>query len=252
MKKNHIILFYLLFLSFYLLPSSGCSNYFPAKGTEPRGETVICVHGLFDTGLVMRPMARYFARLGYDVHIITYSSTRDTVEHHIQAFEQSMKQLNISKQNRPVHFVAHSMGGIIVRGYLNNLKETDGIGRIVTIATPHKGSPVADALSPYAIPEMIVVPVHDLKTEGPTAAVHMENPALRFETGTIAGGTGRVNGFNPDIGEDNDGVVPFSSSHLKGEKDSIRLPYTHSLIHQRKATFEQAANFIMHGKFIHE
>lgn len=235
-----------------LLFGAGCYHYAPVKGVVPRQETVICVHGLFDNSASMGPMARYFARLGYDVHVIAYSSTRDTIENHIRTFEDKMAQLAIPDSARLIHFIGHSLGGLLIRGYLNNRPDEKGIGRIVTISTPHRGSPIADRLAVYAFPRKIAVPVEGLKTEGDEAAIHMANPASRLEIGTIAGGTGRAAGFYAEIGSDNDGVVPEYSTHLEGEKDHIVLPYTHSVIHWRKETIEQTAHFITEGSFIHE
>ena len=88
----------------------------------------------------------------------------------------------ILKQTKPgdhIHILAHSMGGLDARHAISN--RTDVVGRVatlVTIGTPHRGSPVADAVERKAGPLFEVIPdflrrklesnagaLHDLTTE---------------------------------------------------------------------------------------
>jgi triacylglycerol lipase len=58
-----------------------------------------------------------------------------------------------------VHVIAHSMGGLDARHALSNITENDispqvaaRVGTLVTIGTPHRGSPVADAIAGRSVP----------------------------------------------------------------------------------------------------
>jgi triacylglycerol lipase len=57
----------------------------------------------------------------------------------------------IVKQTAPgdrVHILAHSMGGLDARQAITNRKDlVDRVATLVTIGTPHRGSPVADAVA---------------------------------------------------------------------------------------------------------
>lgn len=83
----------------------------------------------------------------------------------------------ILKQTSPgdrVHILAHSMGGLDARHAIS--KRTDIVDRVatlVTIGTPHRGSPVADAVANKTGPLLNKIP--DLirrKLENATAALH--------------------------------------------------------------------------------
>lgn len=58
-------------------------------------------------------------------------------------FKDKISEIYATNGNKPVHLVAHSMGGLIIRATLMNYgKEIlPKIGRIVFIGTPHYGSP---------------------------------------------------------------------------------------------------------------
>ncbi len=110
----------------------------PGPGVEARG-LVVFVHGLLAAGPVFDPLRRRVAReLGLATLDITYGPHR-----HLEsvAAELQARIEEVAEPHQPVDLVGHSLGGLIARWYLQQL---GGRGRrLVTIATPHAGTPVA-------------------------------------------------------------------------------------------------------------
>lgn len=112
---------------------------------------VILVHGATRDGGYIRAsaivIARYFGNVvplltarGIQVH------TPDLPMQGVSRHERVLvlqKYIHDTVGNKPVHVIAHSMGGLDVRYLLSTLREAN-ILSLTTIATPHRGTPLAD------------------------------------------------------------------------------------------------------------
>ena len=72
-----------------------------------------------------------------------YSPTELRAPYLAAAIDDALQQTG-AKQ---VHLVAHSQGGIDARFVIQDLKMADKVATLTTISTPHRGSPVLDAVS---------------------------------------------------------------------------------------------------------
>ena len=148
-----------------------------------------------------------------------------------------------------IHFVTHSLGGILVRYYLAN-NDVAKLGRVVMIAPPNQGSEVVDNLGD--IPGFS-------EFNGPAGAqlgtgknsVPLSLGPVDYEVGIIAG-TETVNIIlsqylpNPD-----DGKVSVASTRVEGMQDFIKVPYSHPFIMRAPLVIEQTQAFLARGKFDH-
>jgi pimeloyl-ACP methyl ester carboxylesterase len=164
-----------------------------------------------------------------------------------QAEEDKVQGKKYSKENDAIHFVTHSMGGILVRQYLKD-DAIDNLGRVVMLGPPNKGSEVVDKLG--AIPGFAWFngPAGMQLGTGVNSVPNTLGPA-NFDLGIIAG-TRSINLIlssmlpNPD-----DGKVSVANTKLTGMSDHITMAVTHPFMMSNDKVIEQVIYFLAHGKF---
>jgi triacylglycerol lipase len=214
-------------------------------GAAARADCVVLLHGLARTPGSMAALADAFSEHGYAVVNVGYPSRSKPIE--------ELAPLAVSQglagcpENTTVHFVTHSLGGILVRYYL----ETHGIadlGRVVMLAPPNQGSEVVDRIK--GIPGFRLL-------NGPAGAqlgtdensVPLQLGPVEFELGVIAGSET----FNPILSlylpNPDDGKVSVASTRVQGMKDFLVVPHSHTFMMQIPEVIEQTLLFIETGAF---
>ena len=115
-------------------------------------ETVVLLHGLARSSRSMDKIACTLEKEGYHVLNVEYPSRKHTVEQ-LSEFIRERIICNLEDAER-IHFVTHSMGGILVR-YMQQHFPIDNIGRVVMLSPPNQGSEVVDKLGNYRVFEWI-------------------------------------------------------------------------------------------------
>lgn len=206
-------------------------------------DLVILLHGLKRRRLDMKVLERNCRKEGYETINWGYPSTKFPIGTLAEKLAEELKK----HKNRRIHFITHSMGGIIVRMTLNRYTPPK-LGRIVMIAPPGTGAHLADFFGDWKLFKFLFGPAgQDLRRGECGVCDSIE--AINAEFGVIAGGRGNSTGFNPFLPGDNDGTVTVESTHLPGEKDFILLPYMHLYIHIMPRTVRLALSFLRTGAF---
>jgi len=148
---------------------------------------------------------------------------------------------------RPVHFVTHSMGGILVRQYLEK-HSIPALGRVVMLGPPNQGSEVVDALGNMPGFELINGIAGEQLGTGPGSAPSRLGPA-HFDLGVIAG-TRSINPLLSTIipGSD-DGKVAVERAKLEGMNDFIEMPVTHTFMMNNDDVIQQVIYYLRNGSF---
>lgn len=107
-------------------------------------EGVVLLHGMARTSASLRVMARRLRREGFAVLNLDYESRHGTLESLADAIHPAVAAFAAGLESR-LHFVTHSLGGLLVRVYLSQHKPTR-LGRVVMLGPPNDGSPIADLL----------------------------------------------------------------------------------------------------------
>ncbi len=198
---------------------------------------VVVIHGWSGHRLFMLPICWKLKRAGFRVKQFGYRSLLWSVETHAKRFGQFLRQLDDDPANESFHIVAHSMGGIVTRTALLDLKssnqELKKLKRIVMLAVPNHGSPVAKVLGaifPFC------KTLRQLSDQEDGFIRKLEPPDKDLNIGVIAASY--------------DFVVPKHSSHLENETDHITLFSGHNGVLVRPVVGRRIVEFLKQGQFV--
>lgn len=208
-------------------------------------EHVVLLHGLARSSRSMNRLAVALTRAGYQVHNCDYPSTRLSLKN---AAENTISAaLRLTEHAERVHFVTHSLGGLLLRYYLQQ-HTVDKLGRVVMLAPPNQGSEIADWLHDFRFFRAMFGPVANQLGTRSTLLTKQLGPA-NFDLGIIAG-TRAINlPFYFLLPRPNDGTVTVTNTKLEGMRDHICLPTTHPLIMKNSQVIKQVLAFLRLGQF---
>lgn len=214
---------------------------------EANNEHVIILHGLWRTSIAMNKAEAFFQEQGYQVHNLSYPSTTDTIESLVALYLEPEFEKISQQQSNTVHFVTHSMGGILVRYFLEE-HNPKNLGKVVMIAPPNSGSELNDVFPDakwlHSKPGPAAMQISAL----PDSWVNQLGP-VNFELGVIAGNSNRNWLTDWLIPSDDDGAVSVASTRVEGMNDFLIVPKSHVKIRRSEIVLKQAAHYLKYGAF---
>jgi hypothetical protein len=208
---------------------------------------VVLLHGLGRTDLSMLRMESMLADAGYSVVNVGYPSTQHSIEHLASEELGPALERCCANESLTVHFVTHSMGGIVLRHYLEN-SELGNLGRVVMLSPPNQGSEIADWVAESPLLQRILGPsVEQLGTD--TSSVPNQLGPVDFELGIIAGNRTLNPLFSRMIPGADDGKVAVENTKVEGMTDFLVVPYSHTYIMMTEDVIAQVIHFLAEGRF---
>lgn len=211
-------------------------------------ETVILLHGIARTGRSMNTIEADLRAQGYQTVNITYPSTTQNLDEIVKTLRGGALSDEFWAAAGDVHFVTHSMGGLVARRYLEHYPEGN-VRRVVMLGPPNKGSEVADFIADWDLYKQVYGPAgQDLTTHAATP------PALppQVEVGVIAGTQSWLAPLSALLlGGASDGRVSVEATKIDGMKDHIAMSATHSFIMYHPSVKRQVLHFLRNGSFDH-
>jgi pimeloyl-ACP methyl ester carboxylesterase len=211
------------------------------------GDTVVLLHGLGRTRASMWLVAHEARRRGMDVLNWGYPSRARSIAEHAAALREQAGP-RIERAER-VHFVTHSLGGIVVRRFLADAP-LPNMGRALMLAPPNAGSEVADRLRAWWLYRFVTGrPGQELGTgEGATPCAL---PAPDFELGVIAGSLSStwpvVSRWVP---APCDGLVSVASAGACPGSSLLVVPTGHTLLPWTPSVVRRALDFLETGRLV--
>ena len=210
---------------------------------------MLLVHGLGRTERSMMILAQRLEWAGYDVETVDYPSRSGTIEDHAETLAEAVAEC--CARNPRVHFVGHSLGGIVIRTYLAETPP-DSLGRVVLLAPPSQGSELAEWVSDLVFGDTTLVE----DALGPTGirlgTDSTDIPAAlgppHYPMGIITGNRS----LNP-IGSivipgPDDGFVGVEEARIEGVPVVV-LPRSHTFIMNSRFASDAVIRFLRTGAF---
>jgi pimeloyl-ACP methyl ester carboxylesterase len=221
---------------------------FKRKKEPSKGETVVLLHGILRTGGSMRMIKYRLEREGYDVIAITYPSNKQTLEQITDYVHGELKLSDKFNKAGQVHFVTHSMGGLVTRYYLDRHRPAH-LGRVVMMGPPNQGSEFADFMSEKKSLSKIFSKLFGPAGQQLRTGHEHDDDEIDYDVGVIAGSRS-INPLAPWVLDgEHDGIVPVERTKIDGMKDHIVLPTSHSSMMYSPKVLRQISHFLKNGAF---
>ena len=197
----------------------------------------------------MSRLEQYLKSLGYSTINLAYPSTTKTIEAIAEThLAHAVRDCEAQRAGK-IHFVGHSLGGLIVRQYLQQHLVPAG-SRLVMLSPPNQGSALVDLLMQVPLYEWIFGPAGQEIGRGLESVVKRLKP-VEIDIGVIAGNLSINLLFSAFMEGPGDGMVSVKSTMLPEMRDFIVVPNTHTFIMRDPLVMRQVAHFLKHGRFDH-
>jgi len=224
----------------------------PLLTTDNTGhEKVVLLHGLGRSEMAMLRLESALTEAGFDVHSVGYPSMDEAPDVLLKTVAAKIDAC-CADSRQTVHFVGHSLGGLLIRAYLAD-HEQRKLGRVVLLGSPNKGSELADIADTE---EAESLPTRLLEMAGPTAKALRTGPGgfpaslppPHYPVGIIAG-TRDNRLANEWLPIPNDGLVSVDSARLDGMDDFVSFDVTHWDLRSDPEVARQVVAFLENGRF---
>ena len=208
---------------------------------------VILLHGLGRGSAALRHFEEAAREAGYRTLALDYPSRRSRIVELALGLRDPVARFAYGCES--VHFIAHSMGGLVARTLLSTARPKN-LGRVVTLATPHLGGEVAEFLLKFPPAVSFYGPaLRDLRLLSDEES-HAKFGEIDYSLGCVAG----VSIHNPLFGyfllpRPNDGTVAESRARVRGASDSLSLRANHTSILWNRLAIRQTLQFLRDGRF---
>lgn len=214
----------------------------PQSG-DARCPGVVLLHGIARTSASLRSLERALAATGFATVNVDYPSRSEPIAALADDIHPQVSRF--AERDAPLHFVAHSMGGLVARAYVAKYRPAQ-LASVVMLGTPNGGSEVADLLSGSRLYRAFYGPAGLELTTARADAF----PPVDYPVGVIAGSRF----IDPVAGllvlpKPNDGRVSVQSAMLSGMADHIVVKASHTGLPRHAAAIKQTIAFLRDGRF---
>jgi len=204
---------------------------------QTNSNTVMLVHGMFSWPLFMHKLNHSLRSEGYRTCAFSYSPRRGK----LQQLREDFAQFAVS-QSQPLHFVAHSLGGLLALDFLSNHEMPQS--RLISLNCPLLKSRTVEYLNQSLWGRALMGNSFEL-FDGLRPA-RITNVDAGLICGDKAIGLSRLLGH---LQSPNDGAVELRECFVADYPQKIVLPVSHagSLLSSRVCN--ETVYFLKHGRF---
>ena len=208
---------------------------------------VVLLHGISRTSRSFRKMQLAIEAAGYATLNIGYASRSKALEALAEDIHPPIERF-AGGLGGSVHFVCHSMGGLLARVYLARHRP-ERLGRVVMLGTPNGGSEIADRLKHLGAYRAWFGPAGQqlvTQRDATTAAIF---PPADYPVGIIAGNRSVYPITSTFLPKPHDGRVSVENTGLNGMADHIIVETSHPWLVRNELAIAQTIAFLRDGRF---
>jgi pimeloyl-ACP methyl ester carboxylesterase len=208
---------------------------------------VVLLHGISRTALSFRRMQLALERAGFATLNLDYASRRKPLEGLAEDIDPAIQHF-ADRVDGSIHFVCHSMGGLLARVYVARHRP-QRLGRMVMLGTPNGGSEIADRLKHIGVYRAWFGPAGQQLVTQRDAAVAAMFPPVDYPVGIIAGNRSVDPISSAFLPKPHDGKVSVENTKLDGMADHIVMETSHPWLVRNGPAIEQTIVFLRDGEF---
>jgi pimeloyl-ACP methyl ester carboxylesterase len=208
---------------------------------------VILLHGISRTARSFRKMQTVLEGRGFATLNQDYASRRKALEALAEDIHPAIQRF-ADGIDGSVHFVGHSMGGLLARVYIARYRPKR-LGRVVMLGTPNSGSEIADRLGHFRAYRAFFGPAGQQLGTRRDEAVNALFPPTDYPVGIIAGNRSIYPITSAFLPKPHDGRVSVVNTRLDGMADHIVIRTSHPWLVRNNVAIEQTIAFLRDGKF---
>jgi len=217
-------------------------------GPAVAADCVVLLHGLARSAISMNKMQRALIEEGFETANIDYPSRDYAIEELAEiAVSDGLDACRSNGNVGRIHFVTHSLGGILLRQYLST-REIAGLGRVVMLGPPNQGSAAVDQLVEVPGFGWLNGPAGRQLGKGEDSVPLRLGPAT-FELGIIAGNRTIDPITSAVLDNPDDGRVSVEDTKLDGMADFVVVEHSHAFMMRMQLPIELTIRFLNNGSF---
>lgn len=208
---------------------------------------VVMLHGIARSARSFRKMQAALEAAGFATLNLDYRSRTRSLEALVDDIHPAISAFAVGIDG-PLHFVAHSMGGLLTRAYIAR-HPPQRLGRVLMLGPPNNGSEIADRFRHLALYRAFFGPAGQQLATTPDAATRALLPQPNYALGVIAGDRSVYPIASLFLPSPNDGRVSVESTRLDGMADHIVIATAHPLLVRNAQAIAETIAFLRDGKF---
>ena len=211
-------------------------------------DCVVLLHGLARTSRSMDTMRDALVDDGFEVINVDYPSRDHQIEELATiAVNSGISACRDIEGLENIHFVTHSLGGILVRQYLAG-DEIPELGRVVMLGPPNQGSVAVDKLGDVPGFNWMNGPAGRQLGTGENSVPLALGPA-DFDLGIIAGKRSIDPVTSAVLKNPDDGRVTVDETKLDGMNDFVIVDHSHAFMMRMSLPIQLTIRFLRLGNF---
>ena len=215
--------------------------------TDDGTHGVVLLHGISRTARSFGKMQAALESAGFATLNQDYASRRKALEALADDIHPAIQRF-ADGIDGSVHFVCHSMGGLLARVYIARYRPKC-LGRVVMLGTPNSGSEIADRLGHLRLYRAFFGPAGQQLGTRRDSAIEALFPPVDYPVGVVAGNRSIYPIASAFLPKPHDGRVSIENTKLAGMADHIIVRASHPWLVRNSTAIAQTIAFLQDGKF---